>query len=273
MLAHSAASGDARVLAVALSADARWIASAAAGTVRLWSAADGALASELPFAGSTATLAFATDSALLAIGDRDGVRLVPVASSGGSVRSQNARAATTGIAFAPGGEYYATGNVAGDVQLVRVSTGEAVGAARTLPSGIRWTGFGDDGALIVATGGRVHSYAVGPGGLEPLHVRRLPFGQVPAQAFAALGQERVRIAGFDIMGALRSVDLDLGAALDPALTRPRRYSSAIGRRRSACASTNGGSRRSPTPDSGGLATFLSKFVNCPAGATRPLAVR
>jgi hypothetical protein len=220
VLAHAAERDGAPIVAVALSGDARWIASAAAGTVRLWSAADGVLASELPFAGATATLSFAPDGASYAIGDRDGVRLVPIAPSDGSIRAVGARAAIAAVAFAPGGEYYASGSAAGNLELVRRATGEAVGAARALPSGIRWVAFGGDGLLLAATGGWLHSYAVGPAGLEPLHARRSPFAEDPAPAIAAVGQERVAVAGFDVMGTLRLLELDLGAPPDPARAAP-----------------------------------------------------
>jgi hypothetical protein len=61
----------------------------------------------------------------------------------------------------------------------------------------------------------MHSYAIGPAGLEPLHSRPVPLAQTPAPVFAAAGQERVRIAGFDVMGALRTLDLDLATAPTP----------------------------------------------------------
>jgi hypothetical protein len=73
---------------------------------------------------------------------------------------------------------------------------------------------------IAATESWLHSYAAGPAGIEPLHGRRLPFAGAPAPAFAAAGQERVTVAGFDVMGALRSTELDLGAAPDPSLAPP-----------------------------------------------------
>jgi WD40 repeat protein len=220
VLAHAVASGDGSIRAVALSADARWIASAAAGTVRLWSAADGALARELPFAGTSAALAFSPDGALLAIGDRAGARLVStaaVAPNGGDTRTRAASAPVTSIAFAPDGEYYATGDAAGNVQLASVASGEAVGDARGLPSAVQWVGFGSDTVLLVVSGGWAHSYTITPGGLEPLRARRSPFVQTPAPAFAAVSPERLRLAGFDERGVLGSVEIDLAVPLDPAL--------------------------------------------------------
>jgi hypothetical protein len=110
-----------------------------------------------------------------------------------------------------------------------------VGAARALPSGVAWLGFGADGVLLAATGAWLHSYAVGVAGLEPLHSRRVPFTQDPTRAIAAVGQERVALAGFDVMGRLRSFELDLGAAPDPALGPPaelleRDWTAALGLR-------------------------------------------
>ena len=42
--------------------------------------------------------------------------------------------------------------------------------------------------------------------------RRLPLAHTPAPAFAAVGAERVRAVGFDVMGTPRVLDLDLAAA-------------------------------------------------------------
>jgi len=220
VLAHSATSGGRPIVAVALSSDARWIASAAAGTVRLWSAADGALERELPFAGGGAGLAFAPNSATLAVGDGDGVRLVPVVQARGEVSASPARAPITSVAFAPSGELFASADADGNLRLVRVANGEALGAGRTLPSAVRWVGFGADGTLLAATDGWVHSFAIGAAGLEPLHVRRLSLSQAPAPAFAAVGPERARVTGFDALGALQSFDLDLRLPLDSALAPP-----------------------------------------------------
>jgi WD40 repeat protein/subtilisin-like proprotein convertase family protein len=219
VVAHAIASGDGPILAVALSSDARWIASAAAGTIRLWSAADGAIARELPYAGSTAALAFTPDGATLAIGDRDALRFVRVdpGSSETQARANARDASITSVAFAPSGEYYASGDAAGTLQLGRVATAATFGDAHELAGAVRWVGFGGDGVLLAATEGWLHSYAVGPAGLEPLHSRRLPLVETPAPAFAAAGQERVRLAGFNLTGALRLLEVDLGAAPEPAL--------------------------------------------------------
>jgi WD40 repeat protein/subtilisin-like proprotein convertase family protein len=211
VLAHAVPSGDGPILAVALSPDARWIASAAAGTVRLWSAADGALVSELPFGGSTATLAFPSDGALLAIGDGGGVRLVPIAPNVGSIRTTPARAAIISIAFAPSGELFASGDAAGNLQLARVATGEAIGVPYALASAIRKVGFGGDGVLLAVTDAWAHSFTIGTAGLIPRGARRLPFSQTPAIAVAAAEPERVRVAGFDALGTLGYAELDLGA--------------------------------------------------------------
>jgi WD40 repeat protein/subtilisin-like proprotein convertase family protein len=222
VLAHAIGRGDGPILAVALSGDARWIASAAAGTVRLFSAADGALARELPFAGPTAALAFAPDATTLAIGDRDAVRLVRVEPSGGEVRARAASGDTaiTSVAFAPNGERYASGDTAGNLRLGRAATAETLGGVHALGGAVRWVGFGGDDVLLAATDGWLHSYTVGPAGLAPLHSRRLPVVQTPAPAFAAAGQERVRVAGFNVTGVLRLLDVDLGGAPAPAIAPP-----------------------------------------------------
>ncbi len=235
VLPHAIENGGETVVAVALSPDARWIASAAAGTVRLWSAADGVLATELPFSGSSVALAFAHDGSVLAIGDRSGSRLMSVAPNAGSTRTLAARAAVTSIAFAPGGELFASGDAAGNLQLARVATGETVGAARTLASAVRWVGFGGDGVLLAVTDAWAHSFSIGAGELEPRRTRRLPFSQVPAIAVVAAEPERVRVAGFDALGTLGYAELDLGAPPGPSAAPPpevfeRDWPSALGLR-------------------------------------------
>lgn len=165
--------GDAPVAALALSSDGRFVAGAARSSLRVWNAADGTVALDVPFAGH------------------------------GAVAS---------IALAPSGEYVAAGAADGAVQVWR-RDGTPVGVARALPSAVRWVGFGADGVLLAATDRWLHSFAIAPAGLEPLHSRPAPSSPVAARAFAATGDERVRALGFDARGVLRRVDLDLATSV------------------------------------------------------------
>jgi hypothetical protein len=80
-----------------------------------------------------------------------------------------------------------------------------------VPSAVRWVGFGSDGLLLAATDHWLHSFSVGPRGLELLHTWPAPGSVAAARGLAALGGERVRIAGFDARGELRRTDIDLAS--------------------------------------------------------------
>jgi hypothetical protein len=111
--------------------------------------------------------------------------------------------------------------------------GQALGASRTVPSAVRWLGFGSDGVLLAATDHWLHSFAVGPGELAPLHSRPAEGSAAAARAFAAAGDERVRILGFDARGTLRRSDVDLaapGVASVPPEVLSRDWSAVLGRR-------------------------------------------
>jgi WD40 domain-containing protein len=120
--------------------------------------------------------------------------------------------AITSVALAPDGAYVAAGAGDGGLQVWR-RDGAPLGAARALPSAVRWVGFGADGVLLAATDRWLHSFAVAPNGLEPLHSRLAPGSPAAARAFAATGDERVRALGFDARGVLRRADVDLAASV------------------------------------------------------------
>jgi WD40 repeat protein len=189
--ARSAESADAPIVAVALSRDGRFVAGATRSSVRAWSVADGTVALDVAF---------------------------------------GAHGALESVAFAPGGEYVAAGAADGAVQVWRRG-GEALGAARVLPSAVRWVGFGSDGVLLAATDRWLHSFMIGPDGLEPLHSRPAPGSAAAARAFSAAGDERVRVLGFDARGVLRRSEVDLaaaGAASVPPEVLSRDWTAALG---------------------------------------------
>ena len=191
--ARSAESRAAPIVAVALSPDGRLVAGVTSSSIRVWSVADGAIGLDLALP---------------------------------------AHGALTSFAFAPGDEYVAAGTADGTVQVWRRG-GQTLGASRTLPSAVRWLGFGSDGVLLAATDHWLHSFAVGPGELAPLHSRPAEGSAAAARAFAAAGDERVRILGFDARGTLRRSDVDLaapGVASVPPEVLSRDWSAALGRR-------------------------------------------
>jgi WD40 repeat protein len=183
--------GDAPIAALALSADGHFVAGAARSSLRVWNAADGTVALDVPFMGH------------------------------GAVAS---------IAFAPGGEYLAAGAGDGALQVWR-RDGAPLGAARALPSAVRWVGFGSDGVLLAATDRWLHSFAVAATGVEPLRSRPAPGSAAAARAFAASGDERVRALGFDARGVLRRRDVDVAtpvAATVPPEVLSRDWTVALG---------------------------------------------
>jgi WD40 repeat protein/subtilisin-like proprotein convertase family protein len=157
--------------------------------------------------GPVAAVALGADGRLVAAATKSSVHVWNAAD--GTVVLTIPRAAET-VALAPGGELLATGGGDGAVQVWR--RGEAIGGARTLPSPVRWVGFGSDEVLLVATDRWLHSFSVAAHGLEPLHAWPAPGSPSAARGFAALGAERMRIEGFDSRGDLRRSEIDLAGA-------------------------------------------------------------
>jgi WD40 repeat protein len=114
------------------------------------------------------------------------------------------------VALSPDGELIATGGADGTVRVWR-RNGDALGGSLSVPTGVRWIGFGSDGVLVVATDHWFHSFSLGAAGLDPLHAWPAPGSRSAARALAALGAERVRAEGFDARGELRRSEVDLAA--------------------------------------------------------------
>jgi len=226
-LASPPGAGDAPIVAVALSPDGRFVAGATRAAAPGWNATDGTAALETPLRAGGGALAFSPAGSELAIGDGEALRLATL--PGGTERMLAAHGPLASVAFAPGGEYVAAGGADGTVQVWR--RGEALGAARVLPSAVRWVGFGSDGVLLAATDRWLHSFAVGPAGLSPLHSRPVPGSPAVARALATAGEEAVRVLGFDGRGALRRADVDLataGAAPAPPEVLSRDWAAPLG---------------------------------------------
>jgi hypothetical protein len=151
-------------------------------------------------------VAFGAGGELVAAAARTAVHVWTVADGAAAFAIPVAAEAVT---IAPGGERLATGAADGTVQVWR-RDGEALGSL-SLPSAVRWVGFGSDGVLVAATDHWLHSFSVEAQGLEPLHAWPAPGSLSAARGFAALGAERVRIESFDARGALRAGEIDLAA--------------------------------------------------------------
>ena len=157
--------------------------------------------------GAVTAVALGADGRLVAAAAKSAVHVWNAAD--GAVAFTIPRAAEA-VALAPGGELLATGGADGAVQVWRRS-GEALGGTLTLPSAVRWIGFASDERLVAATDHWLHSFSVGPRGLEALHAWPAPGSLSAARGFAALGGERVRIEAFDARGELRRSEIDLAA--------------------------------------------------------------
>jgi hypothetical protein len=213
------------VSAVALSADGRWLASAAGDSARVWNVADGTAAAEIAVSGGVSALAWGAD--VVAVGDAAGqVTLAPLA-AGEPRRVLRIGAPLTALAFAPNGAVLATADVTGGVRLFRPTDGAPLGEARRLAAAAHWLDFDTtSGVLLAATDDWLHSFAIAPD-LAPLHSRLAPW-RLERAGLAAAGAERVRVTGFDAGAALSSTVIDLAAPTAPASLPERDWTAALG---------------------------------------------
>jgi subtilisin-like proprotein convertase family protein len=218
-----------RIDHVALSADGRYVASAARRQVEVAGAADGVRIQQLEAPADVTALALGGDAVVVA--DRSGnVTVVPI---GGErePRSVQVGAAVPTIAFAPGAVSLAIGSDAGRVAVLGVADLAEV-AAITLPAPVRWAGYSPDGGhLLVATDAWLHAFAVAAG-YAPVASRLV---RLPARHpnLAAAGGVSVHVAGLDGAGALARAELDLAAAPAVAFARElveRDWSAVLGLR-------------------------------------------
>jgi hypothetical protein len=201
---------DAAIALVALSADGRLVASAAARAVRVATVADGRVTTEVRAEATVTALAFAPDGQSLAVGDAGGaVAITSLAAEPERVAVQLGAAATS-LAFAPDGQQLAAGDAAGAVTLIG-SAGEVRGVARHWSQPLRWLDFSPDGSvLFAATDLWLHALEAATPALAPLHSKlvALPFAHtvlLPASSSA------VRSAGFTANGLFAMAVLDLAA--------------------------------------------------------------
>ncbi len=199
--------------AVALSADGGQVASAAGRVVRVADVATGRVTEALTVEGAIAALRFAPGTGVLAIADSSGAVTL---AGGARRRTAQLGAPATALAFATDGAQLAVGDAAGTLRLVGVDDAAPGAVARELPGPIRWLEFSPNGrVLFVATNEWLHALDATTPALEPASSRLVPPLATPRVALAT-SESIVRLAGFDLSGALAVTNFDLAAAYDAA---------------------------------------------------------
>ena len=231
-IAAVAQPADAPVTIVALSVDGRYVANAAAGTVRAAAVADGRVVAEVQAEGAVTALAFAPDAARIAVGDTTGaVVIAPLAEEARERMTVRLGAAATSLAFAPDGARLAAGTADGTIVLVATADGDVEGTARHWSQPIRWLEFSPDGsALLVATDAWVHALAA-TSTLAPAH-SKLVVWPAASTALVASSATTVSFAGVEAAGVLTSGVIDVAASpsvvtADPAALVARDWSAAL----------------------------------------------
>jgi WD40 repeat protein len=208
---------DTPIAIVALSDDGRYVASAAGAAVRVATVADGRVAAEVQTESAVTALAFAPDSARIAMGDATGAVVIAVLAGGARDRvTARLEAAVTSLAFSPDGSRLAAADVSGALALLAADSARVESTAHHWAQPVRWLGFGDDGSsLLVATDAWLHSVMTTPG-LPPLYSKLFAW-PASSTALAAVSTTAVRFAGVEAGGVLSSGTVDL-AAPPPAVT-------------------------------------------------------
>jgi WD40 repeat protein/subtilisin-like proprotein convertase family protein len=201
---------DAPVAIVALSADGRYVASATGATVRVATAADGRVTVELQAESAVTALAFAPNSARIAVGDASGE--VVVAPLAGEARDRvRLDASVTSLVFAPDGRRLVAADAGGAIALLAADDARVETSARHWEQPIRWLGASADGAsLLVATDAWLHALSIAPG-LPPTHSKLFSW-PASSTALTAVSATAVGFAGVEAGGVLASGVVDLAAA-------------------------------------------------------------
>ncbi len=206
---------------VALSASGEYVASAAARAIRVATVADGRVIAEVQTEGAATAVAFAPDSARLAVGDAaGGIVIAPLAAEARDRTTVRLGAAATSLAFAPDGRRLAAATADGAIALLAAADGEVESIVRHWSQPIRWLEFSaDGGTLLVATDAWLHALAATPASrptLAPAH-SKLVVWPASSAVLTAVSATTVRFAGVDSGGALASGIIDL-TALPSAVT-------------------------------------------------------
>ena len=206
-----AQSADAPITIVALSVDGRYVASAAAAIVRIATVADGRVVAELQTDSAVTALAFAPDSARIAVGDATGAVVITALASEARDRTMaRLDAAVTSLVFAPDGNRLAVADAGGALALLTADNARVETSAHHWSQPVRWLEFAaDGGSLLVATDAWLHSLAA-TRGLPPTYSRLFTW-PASSTALTALSATAVAFAGVEAGGALESGVIDLAA--------------------------------------------------------------
>ena len=204
---------DAAITDVVLSADGRYVATAAARAVRVATVADGRVLTEVQAGGAVTATAFAPTGAAIAVGDATGrVLIAPL--GGGRRTTAQLDAAVAALDFAPDGSRLAVGDASGAITLVAAASGESEGRVRRWSLPIRWLEWSPDGsALLVATDAWLHALAASTPALAATHSKLVTWPAAGTVA-TAISATAVGFAGIATDSSLVSGVLDL-AALEP----------------------------------------------------------
>jgi WD40 repeat protein/subtilisin-like proprotein convertase family protein len=226
---------DTPIAIVALSDDGRYVASAAGSAVRVATAADGRVIAEMQSESAVTALAFAPDSARLAIGDAmGGIVIAALAAEAAGRMTARLEAEVTSLAFSPDGSRLAAADRSGAVALLAADNARVESSAHHWTQPVRWLGFGNDGsALLVATDAWLHSLATTPG-LPPVHSKLFTWPASSA-ALTPVAMTAVGFAGVEVGGVLASGVVDLAApsaavTADAAALVTRDWPAALGMR-------------------------------------------
>jgi WD40 repeat protein len=226
---------DTPIAIVALSDDGRYVASAAGSAVRVATAADGRVIAEMQSESAVTALAFAPDSARLAIGNAmGGIVIAALAAEAAGRMTARLDAEVTSLAFSPDGSRLAAADRSGAVALLAADNARVESSAHHWTQPVRWLGFGNDGsALLVATDAWLHSLATTPG-LPPVHSKLFTWPASSA-ALTPVAMTAVGFAGVEVGGVLASGVVDLAApsaavTADAAALVTRDWPAALGMR-------------------------------------------
>ena len=198
------------VHAVAMSADGRWIGSAAEYSARVWQAADGELVGEIPVSGRALAVAFSPASDALAVGDDAGNIFLSEPESSSPLRSIRVQDAVTTLVFRADGDLLASGDTGGNVQLWDPAEPGPVGEVHSFPHPVRWLGFSDNGrVLVVQTTHWLHRLSLAPQGPAVVSSRLLEAGMEPGAALLTPGGDRLRLVGGRGTGQPQFYEIDL----------------------------------------------------------------
>ena len=199
--------------ALAFSADARWLVSAAGGTARIFDLTTGEQRREIETEGGPLAIAVSPDGLLVALGDSAGNIYFATPDSTIGVQTIRGSSPITALAFGQSRDELVSGSVDGDLVIWNTVTATAVDAARRFSGPIRWIEVDRDGSAVsLQSGAWLHRL---DRGVEPPAVvasRLLPELLRPAPALSHVDGPLIRGLANRGGGRLALADLALGPA-------------------------------------------------------------